>query len=205
MTERDLPSTLLIESDESDATKRALNNAYYMLADLTDGGDSTANAVMHEVLRALAARAVQPGYQLVPIKPTPEMLAILRRNMTPAVFWRELLAIAPAPDGRSVQPQDVVEPGILKLARFGSLMLSKHRNGGYPGGIDGDDAQAAAEASGVIEPRSVAEPCGESCSCAEMMMPEDWPATCYSIPDDVIKARAAMPPLSDVVGSGEET
>jgi len=53
-----------------------------------------------------------------------------------------------------------------RLARFGALMMQEHRGpSGEIGDIDGFTAQERAVACGILEPRTVTEPCGESCEC----------------------------------------
>lgn len=74
------------------------------------------------------------------------------------------------------QPAATAREGVI---RFAGLVLKEHRNDGYPGDIDGDFLQQAAIECGLIEERTVTEPCGENCSCAEVTMPADFPTTCY--------------------------
>lgn len=68
---------------------------------------------------------------------------------------------------------------MTKATRFAGLVLKQHRNDGYPGDVDGDFLQQSAIECGLIEERTVTEPCGENCSCAEVTMPVDFPTTCY--------------------------
>lgn len=66
-----------------------------------------------------------------------------------------------------------------KAVIFAGLVLKEHRNDGYPGDVDGDFLQSAALLAGLIEERTVNEPCCESCTCAEATMPADFPVVCY--------------------------
>jgi hypothetical protein len=63
-----------------------------------------------------------------------------------------------------------------RLMRFAGLVLKAHRNDGWPGDVDGDDLQDWALRCGLIEERQMSEPCGETCTCAEVA---DFPTTCY--------------------------
>lgn len=69
-----------------------------------------------------------------------------------------------------------------KLAAFGAAVLKSHRNDGEPGDVDGGALQELAEKHGLLEQRTVNEPCREGCSCAVY---GDFPSTCFFIPDDV--------------------
>jgi hypothetical protein len=51
--------------------------------------------------------------------------------------------------------------------RFAGMVLSAHRNDGYPGDIDGADLERMAMECGMTEKKTVMERCGETCSCAE--------------------------------------
>lgn len=62
---------------------------------------------------------------------------------------------------------------------FAGLVLKQHRNDGYPGDVDGDFLQSAALKAGLIEEHTVAEPCGERCSCAEALSESEFPTVCY--------------------------
>lgn len=62
---------------------------------------------------------------------------------------------------------------------FAGLVLKQHRNDGYPGDLDGDFLQGAAVQAGLLEERIVAEPCSETCTCAEAVMPAEFPVICY--------------------------
>jgi len=78
-----------------------------------------------------------------------------------------------------VQPEprvEVTDSDIAKLKRFAGLVLKDHRNGGYPGDVDGGELQAYAEQCGLIEERRVESPCGENCSCTDF---GEFPTTCY--------------------------
>jgi hypothetical protein len=48
-------------------------------------------------------------------------------------------------------------------------------------GIDGDDLQEIATRHGLLTPKIMHAPCGDNCSCAEMIDPDEWEsgATCY--------------------------
>lgn len=98
----------------------------------------------------------------------------------------KLYTAAPAPPQR----QPLSEGAVLKLAAFGAAMLRAHR-GTSPcevGDIDGGAAQDHAIRCGVLEARTVIESCGESCVCAG----EQFPLTCYFVPDDVRATRKAI-------------
>lgn len=71
---------------------------------------------------------------------------------------------------------EVTLDDIAKLKRFAGLVLKDHRNGGYPGEVDGGELQAYAEQCGLIEERRVESPCGENCSCTDF---GEFPTTCY--------------------------
>ncbi|WP_175786440.1 hypothetical protein [Burkholderia anthina] len=71
---------------------------------------------------------------------------------------------------------EVTLDDIAKLKRFAGLVLKDHRNGGYPGEVDGGELQAYAEQCGLIEERRVESPCGENCPCTDF---GEFPTTCY--------------------------
>ncbi|WP_185722939.1 MULTISPECIES: hypothetical protein [unclassified Burkholderia] len=78
-----------------------------------------------------------------------------------------------------VQPEprdEVTDDDVSKLKRFAGLVLKDHRNGGYPGDVDGAEIQGYAEQCGLIEERRMEAPCGESCSCTDF---GEFPTTCY--------------------------
>ncbi|WP_205182706.1 hypothetical protein [Burkholderia sp. LMG 13014] len=78
-----------------------------------------------------------------------------------------------------VEPEpraEVTDDDVAKLKRFAGLVLKDHRNGGYPGDVDGGELQAYAEQCGLIEERRVESPCGENCSCTDF---GEFPTTCY--------------------------
>jgi hypothetical protein len=75
--------------------------------------------------------------------------------------------------------------------RFAGLILKAHRNDGYPGDVDGDVLQRAALDCGLLEERTVAEPCGERCSCAETLSESEFPTICYFITEAGKAAVAA--------------
>ncbi|WP_205169348.1 hypothetical protein [Burkholderia sp. LMG 13014] len=83
-------------------------------------------------------------------------------------------------DGCAIcQPEpraEVTDDDVAKLKRFAGLVLKDHRNGGYPGDVDGGELQAYAEQCGLIEERRVESPCGENCSCTDF---GEFPTTCY--------------------------
>jgi hypothetical protein len=80
---------------------------------------------------------------------------------------------AQAGDGREAR---------AKLARFGALVLQSHRGPSCEvGDVDGGTLQEHAVAAGVIEPRTVTEPCSECCVCAP-----DFPTECYFTAPDVL-------------------
>jgi len=80
---------------------------------------------------------------------------------------------------------------------FAGLVLKEHRNDGYPGDLDGDFLQSAAVQAGLLEERTVAQPCGENCACAEATMPAEFPVVCYFTTE---AGRAAI----GAVENGEE-
>ncbi|HDR8930476.1 TPA: hypothetical protein QDA84_000470 [Burkholderia vietnamiensis] len=71
---------------------------------------------------------------------------------------------------------EMTDDDVAKLKRFAGLVLKDHRNGGYPGDVDGGELQAYAEQCGLIEERRVESPCGENCSCTDF---GEFPTTCY--------------------------
>ncbi|MCA7976775.1 hypothetical protein LGM57_10630 [Burkholderia cepacia] len=71
---------------------------------------------------------------------------------------------------------EAADDDVAKLKRFAGLVLKDHRNGGYPGDVDGGELQAYAEQCGLIEERRVESPCGENCSCTDF---GEFPTTCY--------------------------
>ncbi|MBR8435249.1 hypothetical protein KDW37_31315 [Burkholderia cenocepacia] len=75
------------------------------------------------------------------------------------------------------EPRDeVTGEDFAKLKRFAGLVLKDHRNGGYPGDVDGGEIQGYAEQCGLIEERRMESPCGENCSCTDF---GEFPTTCY--------------------------
>jgi hypothetical protein len=79
--------------------------------------------------------------------------------------------------------QDALERAARdKLAAFGALVLKAHRNDGEPVDMDGGDLQAMGEKAGVLEQRTMTEPCGHDCACA---MFGGLPGRCFFVPDDV--------------------
>lgn len=62
------------------------------------------------------------------------------------------------------------------IAKFAGMVLKEHRNDGYPGDVDGAFLQETALECRLIEERTVSEPCGEMCTCAEVA---DFPTQCY--------------------------
>ena len=68
-----------------------------------------------------------------------------------------------------------------KLARFGAAVLKACR---IPeiGDLDGGDLQDMALKAGVLETRTVTEPCGEGCTCADY---DGFPLDCHFMPDPV--------------------
>ncbi|WP_063822411.1 hypothetical protein [Burkholderia cenocepacia] len=74
------------------------------------------------------------------------------------------------------EPRAEVTDDFAKLKRFAGLVLKDHRNGGYPGDVDGGEIQGYAEQCGLIEERRVESPCGENCSCTDF---GEFPTTCY--------------------------
>ncbi|HDR9087330.1 TPA: hypothetical protein QDB10_003245 [Burkholderia vietnamiensis] len=71
---------------------------------------------------------------------------------------------------------EVTDDDVAKLKRFAGLVLKDHRNGGYPGDVDGDVIQGYAEDCGLIEERQMSEPCSEGCSCSDF---DEFPTVCY--------------------------
>ncbi len=60
------------------------------------------------------------------------------------------------------------------------------------GTLDGFDLQEHGEATGLLVPRVMAEPCVENCNCTEYYRDDEWPVTCYRLNLDgqVIDGRA---------------
>jgi hypothetical protein len=59
----------------------------------------------------------------------------------------------------------------------------------FAGDIDGGTAQDKALEFGVLEPRTVTEPCGQSCECAGVSA---FPLECYFMPAAIRSAIAAI-------------
>lgn len=78
--------------------------------------------------------------------------------------------------------------GTDKLAAFGAWAALEFRES--LGDLDGGSAQDAMERCGVIERRTVTEPCGEACVCVEY---GEFPHDCYVFPADVRAALREMP------------
>lgn len=66
-----------------------------------------------------------------------------------------------------------------QLKRFAGLVLEDHRNGGYPGDVDGGALQSWAEQCGLIKAFTADSPCGEGCACAEGIPTDEFPTQCY--------------------------
>jgi hypothetical protein len=63
--------------------------------------------------------------------------------------------------------------------RFAGHVLKAHRNDGYPGDVDGGYLQRRAVECGLVEEHTVSGPCGENCSCAEVLGDDEWPSQCF--------------------------
>jgi hypothetical protein len=68
---------------------------------------------------------------------------------------------------------------------FAMSILDEHRQDGYPSDVDGGTIQDAAVKYGLLVEREVTEPCGETCTCAEVT---DFPTTCFFKSDAAIAA-----------------
>ncbi|WP_322055670.1 Lar family restriction alleviation protein [Burkholderia cenocepacia] len=79
-------------------------------------------------------------------------------------------------NGQPEPRTDVTANDVSRLMRFVGLVLKDHRNGGYPGDVDGSEIQGYAEQCGLIEERQVTEPCSETCSCTDF---GQFPTMCY--------------------------
>ena len=77
--------------------------------------------------------------------------------------------------------------GVAALAAFGAWCAREFRES--LGDVDGGSAQDAMERLGVLERKTVSEPCGEGCVCVEY---GEFPHDCYVFPQVV---RAAMKAL----------
>jgi hypothetical protein len=82
-------------------------------------------------------------------------------------------------------PPPVAALGESKLAAFGAWCVREFRRD--LADVDGGSAQDAMERLGVIVKRTVTEPCGEECGCAEC---GDFPHECFVFPADVQEALA---------------
>ncbi|MBJ9624562.1 hypothetical protein [Burkholderia multivorans] len=101
--------------------------------------------------------------------------------------------LAPADAGEAREP--VTYDDVAKLKRFAGLVLKDHRNGGYPGDVDGGEIQGYAEQCGLIEEFTASEPCGNGCTCAEVLSRDEFPTSCYrntALGKDVIDAARAQ-------------
>lgn len=94
---------------------------------------------------------------------------------TVAALWEARTKIA-----RLEAERDAVD----KLAAFGAWAADEFRDS--LGDVDGGSAQDAMERFGVIVKRTVTEPCGEACVCADY---GEFPHDCYVFPEAI---RAAM-------------
>lgn len=88
-------------------------------------------------------------------------------------FFSLLQSAPPSTDAKDSDTMMNVPVGIVA---FAGELLGQHRNDGYPGDIDGGQVQALALQYGLIEEREVTEPCGEGCTCAEVV--DVWPVEC---------------------------
>lgn len=73
---------------------------------------------------------------------------------------------------------------LRKTARFGLKVLAMHRK--YIGDIDGWDLQDEAIKCGLLEERTVTEPCGDYCDCS------DFPTQCYFETDEVTQMKKEL-------------
>lgn len=78
--------------------------------------------------------------------------------------------------------------GILRLAAFGSAVLDAHRNPD-PADVDGFTLEDLALKAGVLEPRQITEPCGDSCACADV---GQIPGECFFVSDPAQLARELL-------------
>jgi hypothetical protein len=79
---------------------------------------------------------------------------------------------------------------LRKLAAFGTFCLAEMRTSGG-GDLDGGMLQDEALEIGVLETRTISEPCGDTCDCAEFHGEEGMKGgvDCHFIPDEI---NAAM-------------
>lgn len=75
---------------------------------------------------------------------------------------------------------------LQRLAAFGSWVAREFRDS--LADVDGGSAQDAMERFGVIERKTVTEPCGEGCVCVEYGA---FPHECFTFPEAVSAAIAA--------------
>ncbi|WP_175760466.1 hypothetical protein [Burkholderia anthina] len=108
----------------------------------------------------------------IDLNATPNMIYTVRGQQAQLVNAVRALLAAQQPKPRA----EVTDDDVAKLKRFAGLVLKDHRNGGYPGEVDGGELQAYAEQCGLIEERRVESPCGENCSCTDF---GEFPTTCY--------------------------
>ncbi len=78
--------------------------------------------------------------------------------------------------GSPLRYEAIKRDDVAWAVRFAGMVLSAHRNDGYPGDVDGADLQRMALECGLIEERIVAERCGEFCTCAEVAT---FPLECF--------------------------
>lgn len=80
-----------------------------------------------------------------------------------------------------------------RLRHFAGLAIRAVRGPFVGNDWDGGDVQDAMLASGLLEARQVAEPCGENCVCAEV---DAIPGECYFVTELGERASAAVAPAA---------
>jgi hypothetical protein len=80
---------------------------------------------------------------------------------------------------RAVEQDLRIQAATDKLAAFGAAVLKAHRGDGDPVALDGGDLEAMAATTGVLEQRTMTEPCGHDCRCA---MFGGLPGRCFFVP-----------------------
>lgn len=86
-------------------------------------------------------------------------------------------------------PESGAGIGLAHAVRFAGMVLSAHRNDGYPSDIDGGYLERMALECGMTEERTVTKRCGETCACAEYGAKLAFPTQCMFTTD---AGRAAI-------------
>jgi hypothetical protein len=98
---------------------------------------------------------------------------------------KALLAAEAKPQNEAIRATDADWKG------FAMSILDEHRQDGYPSDVDGGTIQDAAVKYGLLVEREVTEPCGETCTCADVT---DFPTTCFFKSDAAIAATKEQQP-----------